>query len=93
MQIGANTGANTGTHHLLILAIEKITAERNGYVNELSYVSPDYLIMKSYVSPDYADYEALISPQVMCPLISLISCANIFQIRANEVYPKNWTRR
>ena len=25
----------------LILAIEKITAERNGYVNELSYVSPD----------------------------------------------------
>jgi len=26
---------------LAILAIEKITAERNGYVNELSYVSPD----------------------------------------------------
>ena len=26
----------------LILAIEKITAKRNGYVNELSYVSPDY---------------------------------------------------
>jgi len=27
----------------LILAIEKITAERNSYVNELSYVSPDSL--------------------------------------------------
>ena len=49
---------------LAILAIEKITAERNGYVNELSYVSPDcaaaHLISLlpnelSYVSPDSAD--------------------------------------
>ena len=36
----------------LILAIEKITAERNGYVNELSYVSPDYT--------DYPDYPWLL---------------------------------
>ena len=38
----ANTGQIRGHITYLILAIEKITAERNGYVNELSYVSPDY---------------------------------------------------
>ena len=56
-QIRAGQIPNTGTKYgqirghitYLILAIEKITAERNGYVNELSYVSPD-----SDVSPDSA---------------------------------------
>ena len=41
----ANTGQIRGHITYLILAIEKITAERNGYVNELSYVSPDYEVM------------------------------------------------
>jgi len=34
----------------LILAIEKITAERNSYVNELSYVSPDSQI-ENFIFP------------------------------------------
>ena len=59
-QIRANTGTHhlfeirgkyggqiRGHITYLILAIEKITAKRNGYVNELSYVSPDYWL------PDY----------------------------------------
>ena len=41
--VGANTQIR-GHITYLILAIEKITAERNGYVNELSYVSPDSMM-------------------------------------------------